>query len=357
MLAAVHDRRMHESRRRGARALVAGSTALLLFAAACSPAGGAAETPTTNAPVPSTTSSARPSGAQSAGSYDTVASGPQPPKQGAWLGAWVKPAVMSQSGRVAAVSTFEQKLGRPLDVVHVYHDWQEPFPSDADREFARKGSVVLLSWSGTDTRVIQSGRYDDLIRRNAEALKAWGAPVLLQWRWEMDRPNLSGQIWSPQDYIAAWKRIRGIFAEVGVPNVGWVWCPLGVGFDSNRAQPYYPGDDQVDWLCADVYPGKDIKPFEVAAGSFLNWAKDRPKPIIIGEFGMKEERGEEIRQQWLRDLRTYVKAQPQIKALVYFNADNRDGDKSYNMDLTTSPGSMMAFREMAQDPYFTVRSK
>jgi len=72
---------------------------------------------------------------------------------------------------------------------------------------------------------------------------------------------------------------------------------------------------------------------------------------------MKEERGEESRQQWLRELRTFVKTQPQIKALVYFNADNRDADKSYNMDLTTSPGSMAAFRELAHDPYFNVRSK
>ena len=357
MSAAGHGVVLGGRRRAAARGLVVALTAALLLASACSSNGQPKNAATTTPPPPSTTSTTTPSGATVPDSYDEVATGPQPPKKGAWVGAWVKPAVMSQSGRVAAVSTFEQKLGRQLDVVHVYHDWEEPFPTDSDREYARKGSVVLLSWAGTDTRVIQSGRYDDLIRKDAEALKSWDAQVLLEWRWEMDRPNLSSQIWSAQDYIAAWKRIRGIFAEVGVPNVGWVWCPLGVGFDTNRAQPFYPGDDQVDWVCADVYPGKNVKPFEVAAGSFLTWAKDHPKPIIIGEFGMKEERGEESRQQWLREMRTFVKTQPQIKALVYFNADNRDADKSYNMDLLTSPGSLAAFREMATDPYFNVKSK
>lgn len=337
--------------------LTAATTTLLIVLAACTSSSGTTAVPTTSASPRSATSPTTPSAGKAPDSYNQVAAGPQPAQKGAWVGAWVKPTVMSQSGRVAAVSAFEQQLGRPLDVVHVYHDWEDQFPTDSDRQFASEGSIVLLSWAGTDTRVIQSGRYDDLIRRDAQALKAWNAQVLLEWRWEMDRPNLSSQIWSAQDYIAAWKHIRAIFADVGVSNVGWVWCPLGVGFDTGRAQPFYPGDDQVDWVCADVYPGKTIKPFEVAAGSFLGWAKDHPKPIIIGEFGMKEERGEQTRQQWLRQLRTYVKTQPQIKALVYFNADNRDAGKSYNMDLTTSPGSMAAFRELANDPYFTVRPK
>jgi hypothetical protein len=337
--------------------MVTGVVASVLLAAACSSGTPDATSATTSAPSPSTTASTTPSGASVPDSYDEVASGPQPPKKGAWVGAWVKPEVMSQAGRVSAVSAFEKQLGRPLDVVHVYHDWDEPFPNEADEKFAKDGAVMLLSWSGTDTRLIQSGRYDDLIRKDAEALKQWGADVLLEWRWEMDRPNLSSQVWSAQDYIAAWKHIRGIFAEVGVPNVGWVWCPLAVGFDTNRAQPFYPGDDQVDWVCADVYPGKDVKPFATGAGSFLTWAAEHPKPIIIGEFGMKEERGETKRQDWLRALRTYVKTKPQIKALVYFNADNRDAEKSYNMDLLSSPGSLQAFRELAGDPYFNVRAK
>jgi beta-mannanase len=264
---------------------------------------------------------------------------------------------LSQDGRVQAVGTFETVLGRKLDVVHVYHDWADPMPSDSDRALAKQGGVVLLSWGGADTRAIQEGRYDDVIKRQADALRGWDAKVLLEWRWEMDRPNLHSQIWSPQDYVAAWKHIRAIFAAEGATNVGWVWCPLAVGFDNGRAQPYYPGDDQVDWIGADVYPGPQTRPFATVAASFLTWAKDHPKPIIIGEFGIKQSHGDATQKLWLQQVAQFVPTVPQIKALVYFNADNSDADKPYDMSLLNSPDAMAAFKAMAATQYFDVERR
>lgn len=278
---------------------------------------------------------------------------PRPPREGAWIGAWAKPDLPTTAGRRAAVADFERQLGRPLDLVHTYHEWDDELPSKDDRYYADAGRTLLLSWAGTDTREIQAGRHDELLREHALALKEWGEPVLLEWRWEMDRPNLQAEIWSPEDYVAAWKHIRAVFEAEQVRNVGWVWCPLAVGFADGRAQPYYPGDEQVDWICADTYPGKEIKPFATAIGPFLDWARNRPKPIIIGEFGMKESRGEHTRQAWLAEMGAFVKTVPQIKALVYFDADRSDAEQnSYDMSLRNSPGSMAVFSEIARDPYF-----
>ena len=292
------------------------------------------------------------------------AEGPEPPDEGAWLGAWVKPEHATPEGRLAAIADFERQLGRPLDIAHVYHKWEDPFPSSDDRALTDDGKILLLSWAldgtpGSDTRLIQAGREDELIRQRARAIKAWGAPILLEWRWEMDRPNVQAQVWSPADYIAAWKHLRGIFAEEGATNAAWVWCPLAVGFVDGRAQPFYPGDEHVDWICADVYPTKDIKPFAEAAGPFLEFARQHPtKPVIIGEYGMKKERGEGLRQGWLRQMHDFVKTVPQIKALVYFDADNSGRDeKPYDMSLRTAPQSMAVFRQMAHDPYFDVRRR
>ena len=239
--------------------------------------------------------------------------------------------------------------------MHTYHEWDDELPGDDDRFYAEAGRTLLLSWAGTDTREIQAGRHDELLREHARALKAFGEPVLLEWRWEMDRPNLQAEIWSPEDYVAAWKHVRGIFEDEHVRNVGWVWCPLATGFVDGRAQPFYPGDDQVDWICADTYPGKEIKPFATAVGPFLDWARSRPKPIIIGELGMKASRGEEQRQAWLADMGEFVKTVPQIKGLVYFDADRSDAEeKSYDMSLRNAPGSMAVFSQLARDPYFDV---
>ena len=279
---------------------------------------------------------------------------PVPPAEGAWIGAWVKPEVATPEGRLAAVADFESQLGRPLDVAHVYHRWEDEFPSSDDRALAADGKTVLLSWAGTDTRQIQLGLYDDLIRERARDLKRWGAPVLLEWRWEMDRPNLQAEIWSPEDYIAAWKHIRAIYQQEQVQNVGWVWCPLAAGFGPGRAQPYYPGDDQVDWLCADTYPGPTVQPFAEAVGPFLEWARGRPHPILIGEFGMRESLGEVTRQEWLTATGEFVKTQPQIKGLVYFDSDRTESPTdSYDMSLRNAPGSMAVFSRIAREPYFS----
>jgi hypothetical protein len=283
---------------------------------------------------------------------------PQPPAAGALVGAWVKPALPTPAGRVAAVADFEAQLGRPLDVAHTYHQWADPLPDVADRALADSGHTLLLSWAGADTREVQAGRYDDEVRAQARSLRDWGRPVLLEWRWEMDRPNLQAEVWSAADYVAAWKHLRALFADEQVTNVGWVWCPLASGFSSDdpasagRAADYFPGDDQVDWLCADTYPGRSVLSFAAAVGPFLDWAARHPHPVLIGEFGMKASLGEQARQQWLAAAGAFVQTRPQVKALVYFDADRTDADEPYDMSLRTSPGSMAVFSALARSPWF-----
>lgn len=283
---------------------------------------------------------------------------PRPPEQGAWIGAWAKPALGTAQSRMSALAEFEHQLGRQVDVAHVFHEWRDEFPTEDDRAFAAGGRTVLLSWAGTDTRHLQSGADDELIRARARALKEWGAPVLLEWRWEMDRPNLRAEVWSAEDYVAAWKHLRAVFAEEGVDNAAWVWCPLASGFADGRAQAFYPGDDAVDWVCADTYPGRTVKPFSVAVGPFLDWAQHRPKPVLIGEFGMKESRGEQRRQDWLAETAAFVKTVPQIKGLVYFDSDRTGADrKPYDMSLRNAPESMAMFARTARDPWFDVSGR
>jgi hypothetical protein len=282
---------------------------------------------------------------------DPIARGPQPPAQGAWVGAWVKPQIPTQNGQVDGVAKFEQALGRPLDVVQVYHLWDDDFPSDADRAFVAEGRTLLLSWAGADTRVIASGRYDAQIRAQAEAVRDLGAPILLRWRWEMNRPNLQGSVWSPADFVAAWKHVRAIFTEVGATNAAWVWCPLATDYSGTNGPAYYPGDDQVEWLCTDVYPGQDYRSFAEVSSDFLAWAAGHKKPVIIGEFGAEDaEPGQ--RQAWLNGAAAFVKAHPQVKGVVYFDARHQDNGRDRDFTLTPGTGPWRAFASMAKDPYF-----
>ena len=277
--------------------------------------------------------------------------GPAAPVTGAWVGAWVKPKVATDAGRVAAITGFESQIGRPLNVVNVYHS-TEAFPTTADRQFLAQGKTLMISWAGDDTLAINSGQDDALIRARAEGVKALGVPILLRWRWEMNRPNLAASVGSPAAYVAAWKHVRAIFTAVGATNAGWVWCPLATNFDATNAAAFYPGDDQVDWLCADVYPGPAYDSFSAVAQQFVTWAGGHHRPIIIGEYGAQNLGNATQRAQWLTAATEYAKQQPQIKAMVYFEARVEQGTKSRDFTLVGTGTPLAAFRAMAHDPYF-----
>jgi hypothetical protein len=277
------------------------------------------------------------------------------PPTGAYVGAWVKPGKNTEQGRIDAVLAFEQRLGRHLDIVHHYHTWDDFFPSEFDRHFAaRPNTTLLLSWATADTRKIAAGDFDRMIRLRAQDLKALRAPILLQWRWEMDRPNLEGVVHDPEDYITAWKRIRSLFHEEGADNVDWVWCPLAEGFGNGRAPRFYPGDDQVDWLCADSYTVEPTEPLQTGLEPFFAWAKGRDKPIMIGEFGTQAG-APGARARWLAQVGRMVRHHPRVKALLYFDSNvDRDG-RQRDWSLQSHPEDVEAYGQLMAEPYFNPR--
>jgi hypothetical protein len=282
----------------------------------------------------------------------SVRQGPQPPDDGAYLGAAVQKDDFTEQGRFTSVSDFERALGRKLAIVHVYHQWNDPFPSEADRAFVARGQLLLLSWAGTDTRSIVTGHDDAMIRERALALKALGKPVLLEWRWEMDRPNLQAEVWSPRDYIAAWDHIQDVFSAVGATNVGWVWCPTAEGFRGGHAAAYYPGDSRVDWLCADAYPPSGLPSLQSLLRPFLLWARSHPRPVIIGEYGALEG-APGARARWLRQAASDLARDTQVRAAVYFDIDSVNGGRIFPWSIDTSPSSFAAFREMSRNSHFS----
>src|SRR5947208_885142 len=83
------------------------------------------------------------------------------------------------------------------------------------------------------------------------------------------------------------QRIVTIFRNQGADNVRWVWCPNAWAFNDGTAQQFYPGDDFVDWTCADGYnwaPGRprgQYPPFMDIFQGFYGWASLKNKPIMV----------------------------------------------------------------------------
>ena len=281
------------------------------------------------------------------------ATGDQPvvPKTGLYLGAWARPANATQDGRVQAFDQVETELGEPLAISHTYRTFSQPIGSASDVALT-SGHYLMISWASGDTRRINRGLADKIIISHARQVKALRRPVFVRFRWEMDRADLADTVHSPADYQAAWRHVRAIFAQQHVTNASWVWCPTAYGFDSGRAQEYYPGDDEVDWVCADGYaftdPGQPPRPFREVMQSFFAWARGHAKPIMIAEFGV-DRSFRARRGPWIAAIAATVRAQPNVKALVYFD-DGTEGRWSLDADPSGFAGLRTLAHEVSAQP-------
>jgi hypothetical protein len=156
-------------------------------------------------------------------------------------------------GADAAVSSLQNSLGVNLGIVHVYAPLGTSINTPSNLHFIAEHKTLLISLAGGDTIKTREGRLEQAIVTAAQQVAALKVPVLFEYRWEMDRPNLQSTMHSGADYIAAWDRVRSVFTAQHVTNAEFVWCPQHQGFASGVAPSSYPGDNEVDWVCADVY--------------------------------------------------------------------------------------------------------
>ena len=133
----------------------------------------------------------------------------------------------------------------------------------------------------------------------------------------------------------------------------WVWCPNASAFGTGEAQTYYPGDDQVDWVCADGYnwypdSGRAYQSFEEKFTAFNDWAVSRGKPAMAGEYAAQQmEPGR--RAQWITDARNALQTRlTGIMAVNWFHSLTTDHD----WRLTPEPDAFEAFRQMGFDSFF-----
>jgi hypothetical protein len=276
------------------------------------------------------------------------------PDQGAHFGIHHKlPSTLSREQKQAELDNLEASLGRKMAIEHWYEPWGKVFPDWRENYNFSRGRIPMISWGKTYTNEINLGYHDAYIRARADGIRSLGKPVFLRWFWEMDGNRNTGYAGSPADYIAAWKRIRAIFAQQGATNVAWVWCPNASAFEAGKAQTFYPGDEHVDWVCADGYNYTNY-PDSPAYDSFLekftafnDWAVSRGKPAMAGEYGAMY-MGPGERARWINEARQALKTRlTGMMAVVYFHSY-----AEYNWQLTSEPDAFDAFRQMGLDPYF-----
>lgn len=142
-----------------------------------------------------------------------------------------------------------------------------------DPDFQYSLVSIGLSLVGHEKAVAKGDR-DDLIRELGLWIKGLGKrPVFLRVGYEFD--GWSWNHYKKKHYLAAWKRIRSLFDDMGVTNVAYVWQSKGAGTDQATLEEWYPGDELVDW-CGYSYFGDPDQ-------EMLTFARKHHKPVFIAE--------------------------------------------------------------------------
>ena len=212
---------------------------------------------------------------------------------------------------------------------------------------------VLIKWEPwkPGRRVIQpefavstivDGAHDAYIRTWARRMRDCGRPLYLC---PMPEPNGFWFQWStvlgkhqPTDYIAAWRRMHGIFEQEGAANVRWVWNPNAGDMPAeNRMEAYYPGSQYVDILGLSVYNWGTARHWsrwrsfaEIVWPYYDRIADLGSQPIWIAEMACAPEGGDRV--AWVRAMFADLPELPRLEALIWFNAK-----KETDWRITTVP--------------------
>jgi hypothetical protein len=183
---------------------------------------------------------------------------------------------------------------------------------------------------GLTVRDIREGAVDAYIRTFARDLRNYGEPALITpfvaefngaWWWAVS-PDMNPDL-KTDDFVQAWRRVVDIFRAVGASNVSWAW--IVNNYPQQTDEPviaYYPGDDYVDWIGADIY---DTSPLHWLNGPY-NMAVAHKKPFVLGEFGIRHEFSTLApwqQQNWLEGIFDYFETHQAIKLISYFNYNYR----------------------------------
>jgi len=198
-----------------------------------------------------------------------------------------------------------------------------------------------------------------------EAAKC-GSPIFLRFASEMngDWTAYSGD---PELYREKWRLVHDVIAKEA-PNVAMVWTVFGHPW-LTEIKRYYPGDDYVDWVGINIYmvhhhngmitrPGYQEEPATMVRIVYDDWASR--KPIQISEYATAHycqacnKNYFDFAEMRMRQMYEMLpKRFPQVKAILWFNADAASAGKAESdYNVTKYPQLLKAYRECVSSPYY-----
>ena len=288
------------------------------------------------------------------------------PACGAWWGMFVP--TQNSNDLNAAVAAQDSSLGRPLDLILVYHDMSTTpdgmFPNSSEAQLSQH-HLLVFSWAPVIWSTGQMYSWEDIssggldqsvIIPEAMRLKSFGTTVFLSLFPEADTTAGTSQ-GSPSQFVAAWRHVHNLFAELKVRNVVWVWTTTGYLPHASTIAAMYPGKSYVNWIGYDPYNYFSCRnspwlSFSRTIGPFYRWLSSRHygKPIMLTEYGTSADPANpDLEASWYQDIGPTIKKYSGIKALTLWNSTT----SQCNFTLSNqSAQGQAAYRQAGLSPYF-----
>lgn len=250
-----------------------------------------------------------------------------------------------------ALLQLERMVGRRFSTVHNRMHWDMGLVNSYSSWAVQGGRTPILSWfarrpdrSLIGFDAIARGDHDRWITEQARTLRSAGWSGYMCWHKEPEDET------DPESWKAAYKRVRKIFANVGVTRFKWVICLIASTFGKGEAGRWIP-DARWDMVGADASnryrcDGFPWKSFDTLFGAARSFARARERKLYVVEFASVE--GEPGRkEEWFDDARATIKKWPELVGVSYIHENS---DCTYWID--TSQSALEGFRRMMSDTYF-----
>jgi mannan endo-1,4-beta-mannosidase len=244
----------------------------------------------------------------------------------------------------AEVAAFTMKTKVRPSIVTYYSGWLEPFQAHFATMVADAGGVPLVQIqpTGASLGAIAFGRYDSYLNSFADAVRAYGGPVIVSFGHEM---NGTWYSWayghsSPAAFVLAWRHIVTLFRDAGADNVTWLWTVNIIDTQAGiqAPGPWWPGNSYVTWVGIDGYYTEPSMTFAPLFGPTIIAVRTlTDDPILIAETGVAPTAGQPAK---IADLFAGIRSY----GLLGFTWFDVEGMADWRL---TSPAAIAAFRQGA----------
>jgi hypothetical protein len=260
---------------------------------------------------------------------------------------------------------FAARTGKQHASYFCYLRYGQPFPSRWAERLRDDAIIPHIAW---EPRSLAEVADDQTLRRFAEALARFDAPIFIRFAGEMNGA------WTPYHrdpalYRQKFRLVHRVLTR-RAPKAALIWCVNNI--PDAPIDAYYPGDDAVDWVGVNMYnvlyfdndrsrPADGVHPADLLQAVYARYS--RRKPIALCEYAASHQAAVDPRPQpefavtRMRQLYAALpRLFPRVKLVDWFNCNNlrhaRPDRQLNDFSLTSDTRILRAYRDAVAPDYF-----